>query len=200
MKHEKLALAYPQAMPKLEAFVSWLAGAGIERGLLGPREVDKLWDRHVANCAAVAELIPENASVYDVGSGAGLPGIVLAIVRPDLKISLIEPLLRRATFLSEVVADLDLGDQVQVIRGRAEEVKLTPADVVTARAVAPLAKLLEWTLPLTRKNGVVLAMKGSTAEQEILDAKSKLKGKSVEIIQCGINLVDPPTTVVQVTC
>ena len=200
VKHEKLGLAYPQAMPKLEAFVAWLAGAGIERGLLGPREVDKLWDRHVANCAAVAELIPENAVVYDVGSGAGLPGIVLAIVRPDIKVSLIEPLLRRATFLSEVVADLDLGNQVQVIRGRAEEVKLAPADVVTARAVAPLAKLLEWTLPLTRKNGLVLAMKGSTAEQEILDAKSKLKGKNVEIIQCGLDLVDPPTTVVQVTC
>jgi len=200
VKHEKLALAYPHAMPKLEAFVGWLAGAGIERGLLGPREVEKLWDRHVANCAAVAELIPENSSVYDVGSGAGLPGIVLAIVRPDLKVSLIEPLLRRATFLSEVVADLDLAEQVQVVRGRAEEVKLVPADVVTARAVAPLAKLLEWTLPLTRKNGLVLAMKGSTAEQEILDAKSKLKGKSVEIIHCGINLVDPPTIVVQVTC
>ena len=199
VKHEKLALAFPEAMPKLEAFVGWLAGAGIERGLLGPREVDKLWDRHVANCAAVAELIPADSIVYDVGSGAGLPGIVLAIVRPDIKVSLIEPLLRRATFLSEVVADLDLGDQVQVIRGRAEEVKLAPADVVTARAVAPLAKLLEWTLPLTRKNGLVLAMKGSTAEQEILDAKSKLKGKNVEILQCGANLADPPTTVVQVT-
>ena len=109
-------------LPLVEAYADWLAGPGIERGLIGPREVPRLWDRHVLNCAALAEVVPPGRRVADVGSGAGLPGLVLAIARPDLRVTLIEPLLRRTTFLEEVVADLGLGEQVTVVRGRADEV------------------------------------------------------------------------------
>lgn len=200
MKHENLANAYPNAMPMLEAYHHWLATAGIERGLIGPREVDRLWDRHIANCAVVEELIPADSLVYDVGSGAGLPGLVLAIVRPDLTVGLIEPLLRRANFLTEVVADLGLSDRVSVYRDRAEQVKLGKADVVTARAVAPLAKLLQWTLPLTRQGGLILAMKGTSAQDEILEASSVLKGRTAQIVMCGEGIADPATTVVRVAC
>ena len=139
---EPVERAYPAAAQPLQKYARWLAGVGVERGLIGPREVDRIWDRHIANCAAVAELIPHDARVIDIGSGAGLPGVVLAIVRPDIEVTLIEPLQRRCDFLSEVVADLGLG--VTVMRGRAEAGGVAPADVVTARAVAPLAKLLGW--------------------------------------------------------
>jgi 16S rRNA (guanine527-N7)-methyltransferase len=200
VKHEALATAYPEAMPLLQCYHDWLANAGIERGLIGPREVERLWDRHIANCAVVEGLIPADSLVYDVGSGAGLPGLVLAIVRPDLKVGLIEPLLRRANFLTEVIDDLRLNDHVEVYRDRAEQVKLVKADVVTARAVAPLAKLLQWTLPLTRSGGQILAMKGSSAEDEILEANSVLKGRTAQIVMCGQGIVDPATTVVRVVC
>jgi len=200
VKHEVIAKAYPEALPLLESYHQWLATAGIERGLIGPREVERLWDRHIANCAVVEELIPGESLVYDVGSGAGLPGLVLAIVRPDLKIGLIEPLLRRATFLSEVISDLGLSERVTVYRDRAEQVKLAKADVVTARAVAPLSKLLQWTLPLTKTGGLILAMKGASAEDEILEAKSVLKGRTAQIVMCGQGIVDPTTTVVRVAC
>jgi len=200
VKHEALAAAYPEAMPLLESYHHWLATAGIERGLIGPREVERLWDRHIANCAVVEELIPENSLVYDVGSGAGLPGVVLAIVRPDLKVGLIEPLLRRANFLTEVLEDLGLTDRVSIYRDRAEQVKLGKADVVTARAVAPLTKLLQWTLPLTRNGGLILAMKGTLAQDEILEAGSILKSRTAQIVTCGQGIVDPATTVVSVVC
>lgn len=200
MKHEALAAAYPEAMPLLESYHHWLATAGIERGLIGPREVERLWDRHIANCAVVEELIPENSLVYDVGSGAGLPGVVLAIVRPDLKVGLIEPLLRRANFLTEVIEDLGLTARVSIYRDRAEQVKLGKADVVTARAVAPLTKLLQWTLPLTRNGGLILAMKGTLAQDEILEAGSILKSRTAQIVTCGQGIVDPATTVVSVVC
>lgn len=200
MKHEALAQAYPEALPLLESYHHWLATAGIERGLIGPREVDRLWDRHIANCAVVEELIPADALVYDVGSGAGLPGLVLAIVRPDIKVGLIEPLLRRANFLNEVITDLGLTDQVVVYRDRAEQIKLGKADVVTARAVAPLSKLLQWTLPLTKAGGLILAMKGTSAQDEILEASSILKGRTAQIVMCGQGIVDPETTVVRVAC
>lgn len=200
MKHEALAQAYPEALPLLESYHHWLATAGIERGLIGPREVDRLWDRHIANCAVVEELIPADALVYDVGSGAGLPGLVLAIVRPDIKVGLIEPLLRRANFLHEVITDLGLTDQVVVYRDRAEQIKLGKADVVTARAVAPLSKLLQWTLPLTKAGGLILAMKGTSAQDEILEASSILKGRTAQIVMCGQGIVDPETTVVRVAC
>ena len=190
---------YPNAAENLARFANWLTGAGIERGFLGPREVDRIWDRHIANCAVVEELIPEGSKVFDIGSGAGLPGLVLAIVRPDITIGLIEPLMRRSEFLNEVVVDLGISNQVTVIRGRAEELKGQTAPVVTARAVAPLGKLLTWSLPLTTKGGQILAMKGSSAATEITDAKDILNGRKAEIVLCGEGIVDPQTTVVRVT-
>lgn len=191
--------AYPEAAENLTRFAAWLAGAGVERGFLGPREVDRIWDRHIANCAVVEELIPENSAVFDIGSGAGLPGIVLAIVRPDIQIGLIEPLMRRSQFLEEVITDLGIANRVKVMRGRAQELKGQSAPVVTARAVAPLAKLLTWALPLTTKGGQILAMKGSSAATEIADAAQILKGRKAEIVLCGQGLVEPQTTVVRVT-
>jgi 16S rRNA (guanine527-N7)-methyltransferase len=188
--------AYPEAEAGLRRYASWLSGAGVERGLIGPRETDRIWDRHIANCAALAELIPPNASVIDIGSGAGLPGLVLALVRPDISVTLIEPLARRCDFLNEVVADLGL--TVTVVRGRAEQVSVFPATVVTARAVAPLAKLLGWALPLVAPGGVVLAMKGSSAEQEIADAQGILRGRTATVVTCGHGYTEPATTVVSV--
>lgn len=157
-----------------ERYVGWLAGAGIQRGLLGPREVPRLWDRHLLNCAVLSPDLSEGADVADVGSGAGLPGIVLAICRPDLHVTLIEPLLRRTTFLSEVVEALDLGS-VEVLRARAEEVRGRDFDVVTARAVAPLEKLWSWSAPLLRPSGHLLALKGSSSADELRAADSVLR-------------------------
>ncbi|HEX6328516.1 MAG TPA: 16S rRNA (guanine(527)-N(7))-methyltransferase RsmG, partial [Jiangellaceae bacterium] len=132
-----------------------LAGPGIERGLLGPREVPRLWDRHLLNCAVIQDAVAQGATVLDVGSGAGLPGVVLAVVRPDLAVTLVEPLLRRSVFLGEVVAELRLSN-VNVVRSRAEELHgKVIADVVTARAVAPLDRLARWTIPLVRTGGLL---------------------------------------------
>jgi 16S rRNA (guanine527-N7)-methyltransferase len=169
--------------------------------LIGPREAGRLWDRHLLNCAVVAEIIKPNASVIDLGSGAGLPGIVLGIVRPDLSVTLLEPLLRRVTFLSECVADLDLRN-VNVRRARAEEVsgKLS-GDVVTARAVAPLERLVGWGLPLLRPGGELLAFKGERAEAELAAARPALRSfgvRTAELIQVGHGKVEPPTTLVRV--
>ena len=190
---------YPEAAENLVRYADWLAGAGVERGFLGPREVDRIWDRHIGNCAVVEELIPSNAKVFDIGSGAGLPGVVLAIVRPDISVGLIEPLMRRSEFLTEVVNDLGIADRVTIMRGRAEELRGQTAQIVTARAVAPLGKLLTWSLPLTAKGGQILAMKGSSAANEIIAAKDALKDKTAEIVFCGQGIVDPLTTVVRVT-
>lgn len=190
--------AYPAAAAKLEKFQGWLATAGIERGIMGPREVDRIWDRHIANCAVIEQLIEPNSTVLDVGSGAGLPGLVLAIVRPDLKVGLIEPLARRCDFLNEVIVDLDLASQVTVYRGRAQDQPGLAADVVTGRAVAPLHKFLSWTAKLVKPSGQILAMKGSSAATEIQEAKAQLTGKTAEIIQVGQGIVDPLTTVVRI--
>lgn len=198
MKPNPLQEAFPQAAAKLEQFGEWLITAGVERGILGPREVDRIWDRHIANCAVIEELIPQNSTVLDVGSGAGLPGLVLAIVRPDLKVGLIEPLLRRCEFLTEVINDLDLADQVTVHRGRAQELPGVQADVVTGRAVAPLHKFLSWTNGLVKPEGQILAMKGSSAATEIAEAEKYLVGKTAEIVQVGAGIVDPLTTVVRI--
>jgi 16S rRNA (guanine527-N7)-methyltransferase len=183
-----------------------LAGPGTERGLIGPREVDRLWDRHILNCAVVAEpslgLIPRGASVADVGSGAGLPGLVWAIVRPDITVTLVEPLLRRATFLTEAVVELNLTDRVAVERARAEDLLRSgwePVDVVTARAVAALDKLAGWTLPLAKDGGALVALKGASAGEEVAEAQptlGKLGVLSVDVIACGVGVVDPETTVV----
>lgn len=181
--------------------MQFLAEAGVERGLLGPREVDRLWDRHLINCAVLAEVVPDRASVVDIGSGAGLPGIVLAIVRPDLSITLLEPLLRRTTFLTECVTMLDLPN-VTVRRGRAEEVgREFSVDVVTARAVAPLDRLARWALPLLRPGGELLALKGERAAAELKEAGPVLDGfgiRTAELLQVGHGKVDPPTTIVRV--
>lgn len=157
-------------LPLAERYAAWLAGAGTERGLLGPREVPRIWDRHVLNSAALAPLLAPGESVVDVGSGAGLPGIPLALARPDCTYVLLEPLLRRAEFLREVVDDLGLGDRVSVLRARAEEAAREPRrwDVAVARAVAPLDRLAGWCLPLLRPGGRLLALKGERAAEEAL--------------------------------
>jgi 16S rRNA (guanine527-N7)-methyltransferase len=150
----------------ISRYVDILASRGIEWGLVGPREGDRLWERHILNSVAAAELFPQGASVVDVGSGAGLPGIPLAILRPDLRVVLLESLLRRARFLEETVAELGLADRVAVVRGRAEEHR-GAYDVVTCRAVAPLPRLVEWCLPLVGRAGRLVALKGSSAEEEL---------------------------------
>jgi 16S rRNA (guanine527-N7)-methyltransferase len=152
-----------------ERYYQSLATDGVERGLIGPREVPRLWERHLLNCAVIGELIAEGESVVDVGSGAGLPGIPLAIARPDLKVTLVEPLLRRSVYLAEFIESNGL--DVLVVRGRAEESGVVKeaggADVVTSRAVAPLEKLARWSLPLIHEHGRMLALKGSSASEEI---------------------------------
>ncbi|MET7291745.1 16S rRNA (guanine(527)-N(7))-methyltransferase RsmG [Streptomyces griseoloalbus] len=183
-------------------YAELLAEAGVQRGLIGPREVPRLWERHLLNCAVLSEVVPEGVTVCDVGSGAGLPGIPLALVREDLKITLLEPLLRRTNFLTEVVELLGL-DHVTVVRGRAEEVMgtLPPVHVVTARAVAPLDRLATWGIPLLRPYGEMLALKGDTAEEELKSAAtalSKLGAVATSIVHVGDGVVDPMSTVVRV--
>lgn len=189
----------------LAQFADLLAGPGVDRGLIGPREVPRLWERHLLNCAVVADptegLVPEGALTGDVGSGAGLPGLVWAIARPDLRIVLVEPLLRRSTFLEEAVQSLGLTDRVLVWRGRAEDAPSTlpPMDVVTARAVAPLGRLLGWTIPLLRSGGRLVALKGGSAETEITEAAADIRTWDVQDVQVrlvGAGQVDPPTTVI----
>ncbi|MEV5432299.1 16S rRNA (guanine(527)-N(7))-methyltransferase RsmG [Streptomyces sp. NPDC052701] len=183
-------------------YAELLAEAGVQRGLIGPREVPRLWERHLLNCAVLSEVVPEGVTVCDVGSGAGLPGIPLALVREDLKITLLEPLLRRTNFLTEVVELLGL-DHVTVVRGRAEEVmgKIQPVHVVTARAVAPLDRLATWGIPLLRPYGEMLALKGDAAEEELKSAAtalSKLGAVETSILHVGEGIVDPMSTVVRV--
>jgi 16S rRNA (guanine527-N7)-methyltransferase len=165
---------FGEALPKAERFAELLIGAGVERGVLGPAEADRIWDRHLLNCGAVARLVPAKCSLIDLGSGAGLPGIVLAILLPGAAVTLLEPLARRVEFLRQCVADLELAN-VEVVRGRAEDLAGQLAgDVVTARAVAPLDKLAGLCLGLARPGGRVLAMKGSTAEAELAKARPVL--------------------------
>ncbi|MFE7427794.1 16S rRNA (guanine(527)-N(7))-methyltransferase RsmG [Streptomyces sp. NPDC014735] len=188
--------------PEAVRYAELLADAGVTRGLIGPREVPRLWERHLLNCAVLSEVVPEGVTVCDVGSGAGLPGIPLALVRPDLKITLLEPLLRRTNFLQEVVELLGL-DHVTVVRGRAEEVlgEVQPVHVVTARAVAPLDRLAGWGVPLLRPYGEMLALKGDTAEEELSGARaalSKLGVVETEVLHVGEGIVDPMSTVVRV--
>lgn len=189
-------------LPVAQRYVQHLATSGIERGLIGPREVPRLWERHVLNCAVVQELIEQGATVADVGSGAGLPGLCLAIARPDLSLTLIEPLERRVIWLTEVVEDLGL-ENVDIMRSRAEQaVGYVEADYVTARAVSALGGLLDITLPILRGTGQLLALKGRTATEEITKAKKKLNkygARKTEILLAGENLLEEPTTVVRVT-
>lgn len=182
-------------------YAELLASQGVARGLVGPREAERIWDRHLLNCAAVAPLVPPGSRVCDVGSGAGLPGLVVAILRPDTHVTLLEPLLRRTRFLEECIADLDLGN-ASVVRGRAEDhAGAIGADVVLARAVAPLDRLLGWTLPLLDAGGRLLAMKGESAATELAAAEPILRAlgarswRAVRLDQVGSS---QPTFVVEV--
>ncbi|KYH44175.1 16S rRNA (guanine(527)-N(7))-methyltransferase RsmG [Branchiibius sp. NY16-3462-2] len=183
----------------MSRYVGHLATSAISHGLIGPRERETLWTRHVLNCAVLGDIIDPGSSVIDVGSGAGLPGLVLGISRPDLEVTLVEPLLRRSTWLSMVVEDLDLTNVV-VRRDRAEAVHDLQADVVTSRAVARLDRLTGWCAPLVAAHGRVIAIKGATAQEELdltRDALATLGVIDARITQCGEGVVDPPTTAVE---
>lgn len=159
-----LGLYFQENQVKIDRYAQILATWGIERGLIGPKESDRIWDRHIANCLPLSTLIPMGVSVADIGAGAGLPGIVLALARPDLVITLIEPLQRRVDFLHEVINELAL--PIVIIRGKSESVKKS-FEVVTARAVAPLPKLLDISWHLVKNQGALLAIKGESAQAEI---------------------------------
>src|SRR4051794_28456375 len=195
---------FGQRLPLAAAYAELLVTDGVIRGLIGPREAPRVWERHLINCAVMSEMVPLGASVTDVGSGAGLPGIVLAVARPDLTITLVEPLARRTAFLSEAVTALGLDATVTVVRGRAEDVAGGPpaaADVVTARAVAPLDRLAGWCLPLAVIGGRLLALKGASAAAEVAehrDAIALLGGSDPVIARCGEGVIDPPSTVVEI--
>jgi 16S rRNA (guanine527-N7)-methyltransferase len=196
---------FSSALPTAEAFAELLSTEATVRGLIGPREVPRLWERHLLNCAVITDLMPEGSSVCDIGSGAGLPGIVLAIRRPELSVTLLEPLLRRTTFLELAVTRLGL-DNVAVHRGRAEEMHSDAEwsegfDVVTSRAVAPMDRLAGWSLPLVRPGGLFLAMKGSSAQEELdgaAKALRRLRGTEAHVDTVGEQWLTPPVTVVSV--
>jgi 16S rRNA (guanine527-N7)-methyltransferase len=167
------AVAFGERLPLAERYAELLAGPGVERGLIGPREVPRIWTRHLLNCVVLADHIPRHARVLDVGSGAGLPGIPVALARPDLTVTLLDSMLRRTTFLEEAVSLLGL--PATVLRCRAEQALVGSADVVVARAVAPLPRLLSLTLPLLAPGGRLLALKGKSAAAEIAEARAVLK-------------------------
>jgi 16S rRNA (guanine527-N7)-methyltransferase len=178
---------------QIQRYAQLLAAAGIERGLIGPKEGDRIWERHIANCIPITTIIPQGVRVVDIGSGAGLPGVVIALARPDLKVTLVEPLQRRVDFLNEVVAELAL--DIEVIRGRAERVK-KQFEVVTARAVAPLEKLMDISWHMIPKTGSLMAMKGESAADEI-QATTLKKGSTAQLHEISLpNL--PIARVIQV--
>ena len=185
---------------QISRYIDILRDDGVTRGLIGPRETDRIWERHILNSVAVTSLVAPDARVVDVGSGAGLPGIPLAVLRPDLHITLLEPLLRRVNFLSEVVDALGLGDRVIVVRGRAEEHGERYAAVL-ARAVAPLDKLVPWCAPLRSPVGTVLAFKGRSAAAELSAAQPALaRAKLVaEVLTVRAHANAEPATVVRLT-
>jgi len=167
---------------QIQRYAELLKGAGIDRGLIGPKEGDRIWERHIGNCIPITTILPENVRLVDIGSGAGLPGIVIALARPDLKVSLVEPLQRRVDFLNEVVAEL--GIPVEVIRGRAERVK-KQFEIVTARAVAPLEKLINISWHMIPKGGSLMAMKGESAAEEIALTTLK-KGSTAQLHEISL--------------
>jgi 16S rRNA (guanine527-N7)-methyltransferase len=191
----------PSDNPDLHRYAEILLGSGIERGLIGPREAGRIWDRHINNCGGLEALIRPGSHVCDVGSGAGLPGMVLAIIRPDLHVTLVEPLARRVTFLKETARDLGLAN-VEIQRARATDLHhQTRFDVVTARAVAPLPKLVHWCMPLVDDSGELLAMKGESGSQEVLDATPLLTKQGCApptIVAINENNPGARTTVVRV--
>ena len=184
-----------------QRYAELLGTSGVERGLLGPREVDRVWDRHLMNSAAVAELLEHGERVVDIGSGAGLPGIPLAIARPDLEVALLEPLLRRSEFLKEVVAELGLS--VEVVRGRAEESwvreRFGERDVAVSRAVAALDKLTKWSMPLLKQDGQMVAIKGARAPDEVREHRRVMEASGatdVRVVTCGADYLEQPATAV----
>jgi 16S rRNA (guanine527-N7)-methyltransferase len=199
----------------VQRYAALLAGPGTDRGLIGPREIDRIWERHILNCAVVTELVPDSARLVDIGSGAGLPGIVLAILRPDLSVILVDSTLKRSVFLGECVAELGLPN-AEVRRARAEDLAGPPprgakgrhtpgahiaADVVIARAVAPLRQLAEWAEPLVRPGGTLLAIKGERAREELAEAQGVLRALRVaraEILTVGQDKVGDGTVVVRI--
>ena len=193
MKPSAELLAYFKGgSDQIQAYAQILKTTGIERGLIGPKEGDRIWQRHIANCLPITTLIPQGVRVADIGSGAGLPGIVIALARPDLKVSLIEPLQRRVDFLNEAISELHL--PVEVIRGRAEIVK-KQFEVVTARAVAPLEKLMQISWQMIPRGGCLLAIKGEQAEVELSSTKLK-KGATAKLHQISL----PNLPVARVVC
>ena len=177
---------FPERLDEIAAYAHFLTTAGIERGLIGPREGERIWERHIFNCLPVTQLLPQGASLFDIGSGAGLPGIVIALARPDLSVTLIEPLERRVAFLTEAVEGLNLEiNKIEVIRGRAQDVKKS-ADFVTARAVAPLEKLKKMSWHMVKTGGSLLAMKGESASTEMEGVKgATLHEITLEGIELG---------------
>jgi 16S rRNA (guanine527-N7)-methyltransferase len=177
---------FPGQEGAIRTYAELLTTAGIERGLIGPREGERIWERHIFNCLPVTQLLPQGASLFDIGSGAGLPGIVIALARPDLKVTLIEPLERRVEFLNEAVAAIAAGGvEIEVIRGRAQDVKKS-ADFVTARAVAPMEKLKKMCWHMVKTGGSLLAMKGESAANEMVGVKgAELHEIKLEGIELG---------------
>jgi 16S rRNA (guanine527-N7)-methyltransferase len=189
---------YTGQFPLINRYVDILQSTAVAWGLLGPREADRLWDRHILNSAALSGLLAPDGAVADVGSGAGLPGIPLAILRPDLRMTLIEPLLRRATFLTQTVEELGMTDHVTVVRSRAEDHQQS-YDVVVARAVAPLDRLIGWCNPLLAPGGLILALKGATAGDEIVAANRELETARLdaEVLMARAHPEAEPATVVR---
>ena len=195
------ANVFGDGMEQAVRYARILAGAGVERGLIGPREADRLWDRHLLNSAALNELLDPGDQIADIGSGAGLPGIPLALARPDLRVTLIEPLLRRSDFLREVIDDL--GVDITVVRGRAEEQgvrqQVGEMDAVVSRAVAGLDKLTRWSMPLLRPGAQMMALKGQRAEAELDEHRrvmESLGAVDARVVTCGGDYLNPPATVV----
>jgi 16S rRNA (guanine527-N7)-methyltransferase len=198
---ESAGAVFGPALGSALAYAEILATRGVEWGVIGPREVPRLWDRHLLNCAVIADLIDADCgTLADIGSGAGLPGVVLAMLLPKVDITLIEPLERRAKFLTECVSELGL-DNATVLRGRAEDLAgQVRADVVTARAVAPLERLASLAVGVARRRGMVLAIKGSGAAEELRQAEAVLRrlgARSAEVLRVGHGRVEPATTVVR---
>ena len=192
---------FGDGMEQATRYARILAGAGVERGLIGPREADRLWDRHLLNSVALNELLDPSDQIADIGSGAGLPGIPLALARPDLRVTLIEPLLRRTDFLREVIDDL--GVDITVVRGRAEEhsvrQQVGEMDAVVSRAVAGLDKLTRWSMPLLRSGAQMMALKGQRAEAELDEHRrvmESLGAVDARVVTCGGDYLNPPATVV----
>ena len=196
------AALFGSRLPLAARYADLLAGPGVVRGLIGPAEAGRIWDRHLLNCAAVAELVPAAASIVDLGSGAGLPGLVLALMLPDSAVTLLEPMARRASFLAECVSQLGLTN-ASVLRARAEdEADQLGADVVTARAVAPLDRLAVLAAGLARPGGLVLAIKGDSAADELRAARPVLRRlgvRNASVVRAGSDRVGAVATVVRFT-